>query len=372
MEQNISHPIICISDSFANLMNKSDKQDFFCEHLLYWNKWSNSRKMPWKNEKDPYKVWLSEIILQQTRVEQGLAYYNRFVKTYPTISKLAAAEDNEVFKLWEGLGYYSRCKNLLATARQIAFERGGKFPDTHEDILKLKGVGPYTAAAISSFAFGLPHAVLDGNVVRVLARFFGISKPADSNEGKKYFSTLAQKLLDKKDPASYNQAIMDFGATICRPKLPLCPQCPLQKECTAFQKNKIDVLPVKEKTLQRKKRRFFFIVAEYGDKVYARKRIEKDIWQNLWEFISIETAGNLDPERFIGSAEYKNLIPAGKIKTISAVFKQQLTHRDVEAVFIRVSLNKPLKNSAYTALSKKEFKGLAFPRLVNQFLESSA
>jgi len=359
----------CLSDSFANLMLISDKQHFFSEQLVQWNRLHNKRMMPWKNEKDPYKVWLSEIILQQTRVDQGLEYYKRFIKKYPVIGRLAAADDNEVFKLWEGLGYYSRCKNLLVTARYIAFEQKGKFPGTHGEILKLKGVGPYTAAAIASFAFGLPYAVVDGNVVRVLSRFFGISIPADSNKGKKYFAALAQKLLGKNDPALYNQAIMDFGATICKPKLPLCLQCPLQKECTAFKKNMIAVLPVKEKALQRKKRSFFFIIAEYGDKIYAKKRTEKDIWQNLWEFISVEVQEPLNAEDFIRSNEYKKIIPAGKVKAISGVFRQQLTHRDVEAVFIQVKLKKVLKSREYMAVQKAELGKLAFPRLINHFLE---
>src|SRR5688572_25601737 len=181
----------------------------FTSILLKWDREQNIRQMPWKEEKDPYKIWLSEIILQQTRVEQGLNYYKNFIKTYPDIRQLARAPDEKVFKLWEGLGYYTRCRNLIATARHISNELKGKFPDNYKDIEALKGVGPYTAAAISSFAFNLPHAVLDGNVFRVLARIFGIDKPVDSTEGKKYFTALAEELLDKKQPGKYNQAIMD-------------------------------------------------------------------------------------------------------------------------------------------------------------------
>jgi len=212
----------------------------------------NNRAMPWKGEKDAYKIWLSEIILQQTRVEQGWDYYNRFIERFPQIQLLADAKDEEVFKLWEGLGYYSRCKNLLATARFITQEKRGIFPSAYKDILHLKGVGPYTAAAIASFAFNLPHAVVDGNVSRVLSRFFGIATPIDSTAGKQEFTALAQALLDQQSPGIYNQAIMDFGATICKPQLPLCADCPLQAECTAFQTGKISDLPVKEKKLQKK------------------------------------------------------------------------------------------------------------------------
>lgn len=185
---------------------KSAQKGQFSKLLLQWNKQKNKRQMPWKGEKDPYKIWLSEIILQQTRVEQGLGYYHRFVEVFPEIHKLAKATDSKVFKLWEGLGYYTRCRNLIATARYISKDLKGKFPGTYEEIKELKGIGPYTAAAISSFAFNLPHAVVDGNVFRVLSRVFGIVKPIDSTEGKKYFTQLANEILDKKSPGIYNQA----------------------------------------------------------------------------------------------------------------------------------------------------------------------
>src|ERR1700749_1524911 len=198
------------------------KKDPFTTLLLKWHNGKNSRVMPWKGEKNPYKIWLSEVILQQTRVEQGWSYYEKFVETFPTIHDLATAPEQKVFKLWEGLGYYSRCKNLIATAKRIDTEYKGVFPSTYEELLQLKGIGPYTAAAISSFAFGLPHAVVDGNVNRVLARDFGIETPFDTTEGKKIFSILAQELLDKKNSSAYNQAIMDLGATVCTPRNPLC------------------------------------------------------------------------------------------------------------------------------------------------------
>jgi A/G-specific adenine glycosylase len=201
---------------------------YFTKQLLHWNSTQNNRQMPWKGEKDPFKIWLSEIILQQTRVDQGRAYYDRFVSTFPNIKKLASASEKKVFKLWEGLGYYSRCKNLIATARFITKEKQGKFPETYEEILSLKGIGPYTAAAIASFAFNLPHAVVDGNVFRVLSRFFGIDIPVDNSNGKKIFSKLAESLLNSRQPGIYNQAIMDFGAVICKPQNPLCLSCPLK------------------------------------------------------------------------------------------------------------------------------------------------
>ena len=244
--------------------------------------------MPWKGEKDPYKIWVSEIILQQTRVEQGLAYYNRFIKTFPTVHHLAKAPETTIFKLWEGLGYYTRCKNLIATAKYISKELNGKFPNKYDEILKLKGIGPYTAAAIGSFAFNLPHAVVDGNVFRVLARFFGIKTATDTTEGKKIFTALANELLDKKQPGIYNQALMDFGAMICKPQQPLCMECPLKTGCVAYLHDLITVLPIKEKTITKKPRWLYYIIIEHNGKVYVRKRSEKDIWQNLYEFVLLK------------------------------------------------------------------------------------
>ena len=242
--------------------------------------------MPWKGEKDPYKIWLSEIILQQTRVEQGLKYYERFVANFPDVHKLAKAKDEKVYKLWEGLGYYSRCKNLLETARFISKKLKGNFPDKFEDILSLKGVGHYTASAIASFAYDLPHAVVDGNVFRVLSRVFGIKKPIDSNEGKKLFTQLAGELLDKKHPGIYNQALMDFGAVVCKP-YPLCNSCPMKDHCAAFKNDLIDKLPVKEKKIEIKTRWFNYLVIENNSRFYIRNRIDNDIWNNLNEFVLV-------------------------------------------------------------------------------------
>ncbi|MGL6267505.1 MAG: A/G-specific adenine glycosylase, partial [Chitinophagaceae bacterium] len=214
-----------------------------------WHKVKNTRQMPWKGEKDPYKIWLSEIILQQTRVEQGWDYYNRFIDAFPSVNDLANAPDQVVFKLWEGLGYYARCRNLLHTARTISTEYKGSFPETYDEIITLKGIGPYTAAAISSFAFGLPYAVVDGNVLRVLSRVFGIQDPIDGKKGKDALTDMAEKLLDKKSPGLYNQAIMDFGAVICKPALPLCDTCPVQRVCVAHKKRLVDKLPVKSQKI---------------------------------------------------------------------------------------------------------------------------
>ena len=326
--------------------------------------------MPWKGEKDPYKIWLSEIILQQTRVEQGLDYYLRFVKKYPSIKKLANAKDDEVFKLWEGLGYYSRCKNLLATARTIARDHNAEFPKKYEDILALKGVGPYTAAAIASFAYNLPYAVVDGNVNRVLARFFGIKTPIDSAAGKKEFNELAGQVLDSSQPAFYNQAIMDFGATVCKPQLPLCFNCVLNKACTAFKKGFVTEVPVKEKKLVKKSRWFYYIVAENEGKVMVRKRTAKDIWQNLYEFILIETSKQEQPAEVLVSTAFKaEAEKKHALINISEPLVQQLTHQTIHAVFINIKMTKMPKAAEMELVGKEQLVTLAFPRLINRYIQ---
>ena len=350
-------------------MKKGVLELYFRDTLMSWNERLNKRKMPWKGEADPYKIWLSEIILQQTRVEQGWEYYNRFIQTYPTVKKLAAAPQEDVFKLWEGLGYYIRCKNLLVSANYIAKDLKGRFPDTYEDILKLKGVGPYTAAAIASFAYNAPFAVVDGNVSRVLARFFDIETPIDSASGKTFFAALAQRLLDKENAALYNQAIMDFGATVCKPQLPLCESCVLKKGCKAFQLGKVNALPVKEKKIIKKQRWLYYIIAEHNNGFYIRQRINKDVWQNLHEFILIEMDRFEDAQAIIDSKEFKNIIPGNySIIRPPVFYKQLLTHQVINGCFIHIKLNKKTAIEGYTLLSKKDAVKLAFPRLINTYL----
>lgn len=263
-------------------------EKLFAKRVLIWDKNENTRQMPWKGEKDPYKIWLSEIILQQTRVEQGLKYYQNFINAFPHVHTLAKAPEEKVFKLWEGLGYYSRCRNLIATAKFISKDLRGAFPRDFESILQLKGVGNYTASAIASFAYNLPHAVLDGNVFRVLSRIFDIETPIDSTEGKKYFSEIAQKMLPKKRAGEYNQAIMDFGAVICKP-YPECETCFFNDQCKAYLQGKQDLLPIKEKKIKIRERWLNYFILKYKDKVLIRQRTSKDIWQQLFEFLLIET-----------------------------------------------------------------------------------
>lgn len=354
-----------------HLMKRSSKlitKPAFSRLLLKWNKEQNTRQMPWKGEKDAYKIWLSEIILQQTRVEQGRNYYNTFVNTFPDVHRLAKAPETKVFKLWEGLGYYTRCRNLMASAKYISKELKGKFPDRYEDIKALKGVGPYTAAAISSFAFNLPHAVVDGNVFRVLARVFGINKATDSTEGKKYFIALAGELLDKKQPGSYNQAIMDFGATVCKPAAPLCNSCIFKKHCYALLNNKVGELPVKQKKLRIKKRWFYYLILEYKNTIAIRRRTTKDIWQGLYEFPLIETEKERDVKTVLKIAEKNGLIgKKDEVAAVSHLYKQQLSHQLIAGQFIRIRVKKKMAGDFDWPKEGKMSK-YAFPQLINQHL----
>lgn len=325
--------------------------------------------MPWKGEKNPYKIWISEIILQQTRVEQGLAYYQKFIETFPTIHKLANAKDAKVYKIWEGLGYYSRCKNLLETARTIAKNHAGIFPTSYEEILKLKGVGPYTAAAIASFAYELPHAVLDGNVFRVLARFFGIAKTIDSVEGKKYFQILSNKLLDKKQPGIYNQAIMDFGAVVCKPVNPSCLQCSLKKYCNTYADNSVGLFPKKLKKLKIKTRWFYYLVIKYKTQFYIRQRTENDIWKNLYEFYLQEFNQEVLSEVVLEKVEELKIIKKNKYRvlSISPMQKQQLSHQKIFSKFILVEIFQEVKISQMQLVSKNEITKFAFPKTINNY-----
>jgi A/G-specific adenine glycosylase len=346
----------------------------FTKKLLRWNKLSNTRAMPWKGEKDPYKIWLSEIILQQTRVEQGRAYYERFINAFPTIHQLAKAHEKKIFKLWEGLGYYSRCRNLIETAKKIVKEYDGKFPSSYDEIRKFKGIGPYTAAAISSFAFGLPYAVVDGNVERVLARYFGTTAPIDTSAGKNFYTMLASALLDKKQPGIFNQAIMDFGAVICKPQNPQCVICVQSKDCLAYTRDWISLLPVKAKGIIKKHRWFYYFIVETNDnRVYIRKRNEKDIWKNLYEFMLWET-GKLIPQHHIPASDFvRKYFKKQKfiITGISKIYKQHLTHQTIHGQFINVLLQRPFPASKeYILIKKNKLPEYPFPKLIAAHLQN--
>ncbi|MGJ7030784.1 A/G-specific adenine glycosylase [Niabella hirudinis] len=327
--------------------------------------------MPWKGVKDPYKIWLSEIILQQTRVDQGLKYYENFIHNFPTVHDLAQADEKKVFKLWEGLGYYSRCKNLIITARKISEEHNGRFPDSYEAILQLKGIGPYTAAAIASFAFNLPHAVIDGNVFRVLARVFGIREPIDTTVGKKIITRLAEQLLDKQAPGTYNQAIMDFGATVCMPANPNCRQCPFQNHCIAYKEDLVTLLPVKTKKTAVRARYFYFFLPVYRATVPVRERLGKDIWQHLYEFPLIEKTTQTPPGEIMQEAVRKGWIKKDTKTAISPVYTQKLSHQLIQSVFISYQLRE--KSGCFEGYGwekTRALKTLPFPRTITQHLDN--
>lgn len=270
----------------------------FSDKILDWYS-KNKRDLPWRGSRDPYKIWLSEIILQQTRVAQGTPYYLKFITTFPKVSDLAEAEEETVLKLWQGLGYYSRARNLHAAAKTVVKDYEGRFPSTYKGLLKLKGIGDYTASAIASICYDERQAVVDGNVYRVLARFFGIATPINSTEGIKYFKKLAQEVLHKSNVRDYNQAIMEFGAIQCSPKNPNCNSCPVQDGCKAFQKKTMDSLPIKLKKTKVRKRYFNYLVPIYTNEdgisfTLLQQRTGKGIWQNLWEFPLLESEKNID------------------------------------------------------------------------------
>lgn len=345
----------------------------FSNILLEWYN-PNTRNLPWKKTTDAYKIWLSEIILQQTRVEQGLPYYNNFVKNYPTVQKLAAAPLDEVLKHWEGLGYYSRARNLHFAAQQIVNEHKGKFPTDYESILKLKGIGAYTAAAIASFAYNLPYAVVDGNVFRVLSRIFDIETPIDTTQGKKQFEQLANKLLDKKNAAKYNQAIMDFGALVCKPQLPLCIQCPFSTECKALEKNKISRLPVKLKKLIKTTRHFHFLVLTYKNNIIIQQRTAQDIWKNLYQFPLIEQEKINKNSFFNYCKTHFGITPSYNFtKNQTYLYKQTLTHQYIFGYFYEISISDfnfaHLINNNIKITPINKLKNYAFPKLIREYLK---
>jgi len=345
----------------------------FCDLLLKWDKKDNHRPMPWKGEKDPYKIWLSEIILQQTRVEQGWAYYERFVKKYPNVHLLANAKEKEVFKLWEGLGYYNRCKNLIFSAKHISTTLNGVFPQDYEGLLNLKGVGPYTAAAIASFAYNLPYAVVDGNVFRVFARYFGIHTPIDTKEGIKIFNEIANQNLANKKAGLYNQALMDFGATVCKPASPLCSKCLMNTTCVAFSENTVGQLPNKLKSIQKKKRYFDYFCFIVGDKWFVQKRTEGDIWAGLYQFYLVEQEKQIPQQKqfFTQFLENQLMIEDEHIEIVNhkKVFHQQLTHQLLEIRFCKIYLKKipkVLEKGQWVSLNK--LLKHPFPKTILDFL----
>lgn len=349
-------------------MNYFCTMESFSDILMAWYA-ENGRDLPWRGTKDPYRIWVSEIILQQTRVAQGYDYFLRFMGRFPDVSSLAAAEEDEVMRYWQGLGYYSRARNLHEAARSM----NGVFPQTYEEVRALKGVGDYTAAAICSFAYDMPYAVVDGNVYRVLARYFGIDTPIDSTEGKKLFAALAQEMLDRQHPSAYNQAIMDFGATQCTPQSPDCLFCPLSDGCRARREGQTARLPVKQHKTKTQERYLNYIYVRMGAYTFLHKRTGNDIWKNLFELPLIETEREYDEEELLASRAFRNLLAEGE-KTVVRVLcrrvKHVLSHRILYANFYEVTLPEDSRSfSAFLRVRQEELGQYAVPRLIHAFLE---
>jgi A/G-specific adenine glycosylase len=349
-----------------------EKNDFSNILISWYNK--NKRALPWRESHDPYRIWLSEILLQQTRVAQGLPYYHRFLEAFPDIKALAKASEKEVLRLWQGLGYYSRARNLHFTAKSVVSDHKAKMPDSYEGLIKLKGVGKYTAAAIASFAYGEKVAVVDGNVYRVLSRVFGLKEDISSPGGQKAFQLLADELLPNKNSSSYNQAIMEFGALHCTPKNPLCDGCPMAFMCYAFVKNEQAILPVKLKKTTKINRYFHYLVLKSGNKYLMKERPGKDIWQGLYEFPLVEEKelleiGKLLKKQFNKEAKY------AQIKAESREYKHVLSHQNLYVKFWIVEskeiAEKLVSDEDYRFFTVKAIHDLPKPVLINKFLEES-
>lgn len=327
------------------------------------------RKMPWKETDDPYKIWISEIVLQQTRVAQGTAYYNRLIDAFPTVQDLAGASEDKVLSLWKGLGYYARARNLHHAAKQIVEDHKGVFPTTYEDIISLKGVGVYTAAAIASFAFDLPYAVVDGNVYRVLSRYFNLSTPIDTTVGKKEYATLAQEHLVDNSASKYNQAIMDFGALHCTPVSPNCGSCMLRESCGSYAQGTVDLLPIKEKKLTVKSRFFNYMYFRKGDKVLMKKRIGKDIWQGLYELPMIESHKRLSKKEVMGLLQEKLGLSAHEAPKVKKLWyhEQRLTHRLIHGTFYELSWHDKRSEGQWVSIEECRLKGI--PKIIDLFFE---
>ncbi len=336
----------------------------FSNTLINWYL-TNKRNLPWRETKNPYPIWLSEIMLQQTRVAQGLPYFNSFLLNFPTVFELANANEEQVLKLWQGLGYYSRARNLHKTAKHIANSYNGVFPKNYTDLLKLTGIGDYTAAAIASFAYNEAVPVVDGNVFRVLSRYFDVENDISITATKKVFAVLAFELMPKTNPAQFNQAIMEFGALQCVPKNPNCSICPFNESCAALQKNKIDQLPVKTKKVKVKNRFLNYIIFEDEKKqTLIKKRIEKDIWQNLFEFPLIETQETIDIAFIIKNVESENkIISIDELNPNEIIHK--LTHQKLHIKFWKIKVKGVLKNG----LDNAEINNYPLPIVIANFIQ---
>lgn len=341
----------------------------FHKILIVWYQ-QNKRDLPWRTKNDPYLVWVSEIILQQTRINQGTAYYLRFIDRFPDIKSLSVASEEEVLKIWQGLGYYSRARNMHHAARQIIMEFNGQFPESYDNIRKLKGIGDYTAAAIASISFGSANAVIDGNAYRVLSRIFGISSPTDTAKGKNEFSALAHSLLDAKNPGLFNEALMEFGALQCIPRNPICFQCPFENRCLAFKNHLVEQLPVKSKQPELKNRYFNYLFIPCEGKFFLEKRLAKDIWQNLYQLPLIETVQTINEAELVSLPEFQKLFEGIEL-TINPVTPEiihLLTHQRLHISFFNISISSQIIKSPWIVINYSEVSRFPVPKPIDNFL----
>jgi len=334
---------------------------------------THARDLPWRHTKDPYKIWISEIILQQTRIAQGTEYYLNFIKIFPDIKSLAEASEVDVLKLWEGLGYYSRARNLHASAKYIMEELNGNFPDNFKGISSLKGVGSYTAGAIASIAFNLPYHAIDGNVKRIISRIFGIKEDVNSRIGIQQIESSLNKIMDEKEPGKFNQALMDVGSMICTPKNPDCANCILISKCVAYKSNVVNDLPITYKKIKIRKRFFIYFLILQESNVLIRRRKEEDIWKGLFEFPLMEF--KIMPEKEKWLIEFKKTFhlnnPSIEVSKISPIFKHNLSHQKIEAQFIHIKISdlKEFSNKFdLNLVAIKNLKTFPFPRLTEKYI----
>jgi A/G-specific adenine glycosylase len=351
------------------LLQNCFKLDEFRKALTVWYN-QTKRELPWRESRDPYKIWVSEVILQQTRVQQGMDYYHNFLQNFPDVRSLALADEEEVLKVWQGLGYYSRARNMHHAAKTILLVHGGTFPEDYLSIRNLKGIGDYTAAAISSIAFGLPYAVVDGNVFRVLSRLFGIPTPIDTNIGKKEFYHLAQLMLDIEHPGEFNQALMEFGAIQCLPNQPICLSCPLVMKCHAYITRTVAAYPVKTKKTRQKERYLNYLYIHNKEQLFLEKRVDKDIWRYMFQFPLIETTGPTSSEDIIYSISWKEILKSlnFSIESISPERIHILTHQRLHLRFFSISLNDNQIPNKLITVQKTNILRYPVPKPVENFL----
>ncbi len=349
------------------------KSHHFSIKLLSWYD-IHKRDLPWRSEATPYQVWISEIIFQQTRIDQGMDYYRRFIARFPDVNSLSMAREEEVLKYWQGLGYYSRARNLHAAARHIYYNLGGSFPKDKESWNRLPGIGSYTASAIASIVYNEPVASVDGNMYRVLSRFFDINKPIDQQKGKTFFEQLANELVDPLRPGDFNQAVMDLGSLICKPQNPFCTQCPLESGCSALQNHHIHLRPLKSKRKVVQERYLYYICIESKSEIVLVQRTDKRIWKNLYEFPLIESLNRLRPELLYQSKEWALFFAHEKItiETISLPVIHRLSHQKMEIVFLKTKMpEKKYFPENFQIIDKKNIFDFPVPKPVERYLSEN-